>query len=151
MVFRLIWISNNQWWDSLFSVLDQKNSFLANLVQKIKVVSISWNLVPKLIQIWQFNYNVHFFCFRPWISLSGEFGSKIQNCLFTVKFDTKTKSNTQHSEVMSILSLCVNLVQKFKRVNLRRNLKPRLIWICKNLWWWYFFYFGPFLQVLPKN
>ena len=33
-----------------FSVLDQKNPFLANLAQKIKIVSLSWNLIPRLIE-----------------------------------------------------------------------------------------------------
>ena len=34
-----------------FSVLDQKLTFRANLVQKIKIISLSWNLVPRLISI----------------------------------------------------------------------------------------------------
>ena len=34
-----------------FSALDQKHSFWANLVQKIIIVSLSWNLVPRLIRI----------------------------------------------------------------------------------------------------
>ena len=38
---------------------------------------------------------------------------------------------------------CVNLVQKFKRVSLRRNLVPRLIWICNILSWCSIFYFRP--------
>ena len=36
-----------------FSALDWKYPFWANLVQKIKIVSLSWNLVPKLIRIWR--------------------------------------------------------------------------------------------------
>ena len=32
-----------------FSVLDQKHTFKADLVQKIKIVSLSWNLVPTTI------------------------------------------------------------------------------------------------------
>ena len=32
----------------IFSVLDPKYSFSANLVPKIKIVSLSWNLVPRL-------------------------------------------------------------------------------------------------------
>ena len=32
---------------------DRKSSFSANLVQKIKIVSLTWNLVPRLIWIWK--------------------------------------------------------------------------------------------------
>ena len=46
-----------------FSVLDRKNPFWANLVQKIKIVSLSWNLVPRLIRILEFNGDLHFFFF----------------------------------------------------------------------------------------
>ena len=34
-----------------FAFLDVKHPFWANLVQKIKIVSLSWNLVPRLIWI----------------------------------------------------------------------------------------------------
>ena len=34
-----------------------------------------------------------------------KFCPKIQNCLFKVKFDTKTNSNIQNSMVVSILSV----------------------------------------------
>ena len=34
-----------------FSVLDQKHPFWANVVQKTKIVSLNWNLVPRLIWI----------------------------------------------------------------------------------------------------
>ena len=34
-----------------FAALDQKYLFGANLVQKIKIASLSWNLLPRLIQI----------------------------------------------------------------------------------------------------
>ena len=33
-----------------FSVLSQKHPFYANLVQKVKIVSLSWNFVLRLIQ-----------------------------------------------------------------------------------------------------
>ena len=45
--------SNMQNWMALFTftVLDRKHSFWANLVQKNKIVSLSWNLVHRLIRI----------------------------------------------------------------------------------------------------
>ena len=38
-------------------------------------------------------------------SFLGKFGPKIQNCLFKVKFDTKTNLNVQNSMVVCILSV----------------------------------------------
>ena len=35
-----------------FSVLDGKDTFLANLVQKIKIVIFSWDLTQALIRLW---------------------------------------------------------------------------------------------------
>ena len=40
-----------------FSVLDQKYPFWANLVQKYKIVCLSWNLVPRLIRTSKFEYS----------------------------------------------------------------------------------------------
>ena len=34
-----------------FFVFVQKNAFYASLVQNVKIISLSWNLVPKLIKI----------------------------------------------------------------------------------------------------
>ena len=50
---------------STFSVLDRKHHFLENLVQKIKIASLSWNLVLKLIRICRIQWCCSFFCFRP--------------------------------------------------------------------------------------
>ena len=46
-------VSNHHRWMQKhgFSVLDQKYPFWANLLQKIKIVSSSWNLVPRLIRV----------------------------------------------------------------------------------------------------
>ena len=50
-----------------FSVFDWKYPFWANLVQKIKVISLSWNLVPTLIRICRIEW---------WCSLFFIFGRK---------------------------------------------------------------------------
>ena len=50
-ISRLIRICRTQWCSSLFSVLDQKYSFWVNLVQKNKIVRLSWNLIPRLNRI----------------------------------------------------------------------------------------------------
>ena len=46
-----------------FSALDRKYPFWANLVQKIKIVSLSLNLVPKLIRICRIQWCCSFFLF----------------------------------------------------------------------------------------
>ena len=90
-----------------FSVCDRKYPFWVNLVQKVKINSLSWNMVPTLIRIrriqWrcslyaEFNHAVHFF------------------------FDWK-------------YPFWANLVQKIKIISLSLNLVPTLIRICRIQW-----------------
>ena len=47
LVLRLIRIRRIQWRRSFFSVLDRKHTFWAHLIQKIKILNLSWNLVPE--------------------------------------------------------------------------------------------------------
>ena len=105
----------------VFSVFGRKYSLFWKFVSKIKIVSWSWNLEPRLIQICRKNSKIRWYWYFS----------------FFFFIDRKYPS-------------CVNLVQKFKRVSVRRNLVPRLIWICKILWC-SLFYFRTFLQVLSKN
>ena len=104
--------------------------FWANLAQKIKIVTLSWNFLPRLI----WSGAVHFFCFNwkypfeqilslklkfgtrnlkyaeliSWSLFSNfdqilflsKFGSRNQNCQFKLKFGTLTNSNMQISVVM---------------------------------------------------
>ena len=44
-----------------FSVFNWNYPFWANLVQKIKIVSLSWNLVPKLIRKYRIQWHCSFF------------------------------------------------------------------------------------------
>ena len=74
-----------------FSVFDRKYPYWANLVQKVKIISWSWNLVPRLIRICLFCW---LFCFRFEIPFLGKFGPKNQNYQFKQKFDAYTNSNT---------------------------------------------------------
>ena len=60
-----------------------------------------------------------------------EICSKNQNCLLKLKFRIQINLNMQNSMVIFIFLVrkypfCVNLIQKFKRVILRRNLVPTL-------------------------
>ena len=60
-----------------FSVLEQKNPFWVNLVKKIKIVSLSWNLVPRLIWIseiqWRCSVSVSNHKYRSWANLVQKF------------------------------------------------------------------------------
>ena len=57
-----------------FSGLDQKYPFRVNLVQKIKIFSLSWK-VTRIIWIWRILWwCVYLFCFRPEILFLGKFG-----------------------------------------------------------------------------
>ena len=60
-----------------FSICDWKYPFWVNFVEKIKIVSLGWILVPRLIIYVEFNFDTYFFCF-----FLGKFGPKQQNCPF---------------------------------------------------------------------
>ena len=56
---------NENWQFKLkFVPLDWKYTFWPNLVQEIKIVSLSWNLVTRLIRICRINAPAHLFRFR---------------------------------------------------------------------------------------
>ena len=120
-----------------FPVLDQKCPFWPKLVQKIKIVSFRWNLIPKLIQICRIQCWCSLFVFRPEI-LFEEMRSKKGNCQLKLKFGTQNYLNMQNS--MAVFTFSVldqkypfwpNLIQKVKIVLFRWNLIPRLIQICR--------------------
>ena len=68
------------------SVFNWKNPFWVNLVQKLKIISLSWNFVPKLIQVCRILWWCLLFLFSTGNNFSGKFGSKNQNCQFDLKF-----------------------------------------------------------------
>ena len=92
-----------------FSVLDQIHPFWVNLVQKTKIVSLSWNLVPVLIWISTIQWWCSVFPFlteNVHLGRGGDkFGPKNQNYQFELKFGTWTNSNMHNS--MEILTLSV--------------------------------------------
>ena len=75
-----------------FSVLVRKHPLWANLSQKIKIVSLSWNLLPRLIEYVEFNGYIHFFYFRTETPFLGKLVQKINlnllNCQFKLEFGT---------------------------------------------------------------
>ena len=121
-----------------FSVSEWKYPFWANLVQKIKIISWSWNLVARLIRICRIQWCFFFFCFWVKIFFLGKFGPKSQNCHFKLKFGTYTNSNMQNSMAMFIFFVfdrkcpfSANLVQKVKIISLSWNMAPSQIRRCK--------------------
>ena len=105
MAPRLIRIYRIQWWCWLFPFSDWKNLFWANLVQKIKIVGLGWNLVSRLIRICRIQWWCSLFCFRAETPFLGKFGQKNQNCRFKLKFGTKTNPNMQNSMVALAFSV----------------------------------------------
>ena len=57
-----------------FFVFDRRCSFLANLVQKIKIVSLRINLIPRLIRTCRIQWWRSLFLFRSEIIFGGKFG-----------------------------------------------------------------------------
>ena len=90
MVLRLTWITELNG-DVHFSVLDQKNPFLANLVQKIKIVTLNWHLVARLILICGIQWLCSLFLFFTINNFLGQIWSK--NSKLIVQNEIYTKAN----------------------------------------------------------
>ena len=69
----------------------------------------------------QNSMEVFTFLFRKETAFLGKFGTRNQNCLFKMKFDTKTNSNMHNSTALFTFldqkhHFSVNLIQKLKTV-----------------------------------
>ena len=71
-----------------FSVFDWRYAFWGNLVQKIRIGSLSWKLVLRLIRICRIQWWYSLFYCRSEIPFLGKCGLKTQNCHCKVKFGT---------------------------------------------------------------
>ena len=83
----------------------------ADLVWKIPIVYLRWNLIPRLIQI----------CWIWW------------SCLYILLWTANTllsKFILEHE-----IPFFANLVQKIEIICFSWNLVPGLIWICWTRWW----------------
>ena len=78
-----------------FSVLHLKDTLRANLIQNIKIVSLSCDFVPRLIRVCRIQRWCSLFLFSTQNTFLDKFGPKIQDCLFKVKFGTLTNTNMQ--------------------------------------------------------
>ena len=97
------------------SVFDWKFLFRQIWSKKIRIVSLSENLIPRLIRIYRIQCS----------PLLGKLGPKNQNCRFKLQLCTYTNSNMQNSMVVFILFFLdrkypfwTNLVHKIKIVSL---------------------------------
>ena len=115
------------------------NTFWGNLVQKIEIVSLQWNLIPRLIRTFRIQWWRSLFLFIPEILFLRKFGPKNEDWQFKLKFGTQNNSNMQYSMTMLTLSVldwkCSfggNLVQKVKIVSLSWILVSNLIRILQN-------------------
>ena len=116
--------------------------FLTKFVPKIKILTVSRNLVPTLIQIWKSPGDIHLFCFWGEIPFWGIFGPKIKIvslCWNLLEF-VEVKGDVYFLCFYSNISW-VNLFQKITIFSLPRNLVFRLIWIFRINGVVYFFLF----------
>ena len=95
------------------------------MVQKFKIVSLSWNLSPRLIQVCRIQWWCSLFLFQNGNTLFGQIWSNMQNSMvmFTFSvFDWKYPFRA-------------NLVQKINVVSLTWNFILRLIQVRRIQWW----------------
>ena len=74
---------------SLWTALTGNTFCWVNLIQKFKIISLSWNIVPRLIQICRIPWRCLLFLFSIGQSFFGRFGPKDKNCQFELKFCNK--------------------------------------------------------------
>ena len=94
--------------------------FWANLVQKIKIVSLNWNLEPSLSQICRIQLWCELFLFWTRNTLFGKIWSQ-NSKLFQVKFGTETDLNMQNS--LNAVSACRICIFAF------------FVFVCKSPFW----------------
>ena len=82
-----IYYTKSKRW-TVCSVFSWKYLFWVNLVQKLKIISLSWNFVSRLIQICRIPWWCSLFLFSTGNTFLGKYGPKNQNCKFKLKFRT---------------------------------------------------------------
>ena len=79
--------SSSSW--TACSVFHWKYLFWVNLVQKLKIISLNWNFVPRPIQICKIPLWYSLFRFLTGNTSLGKLGPKNWNCQFELKFRTR--------------------------------------------------------------
>ena len=85
-----------------FFIFDWQYSFWANLVQKVKIVSLRSILILTLIRKYSIEWWCLLFSFSNGNTLFRKFGPKNRNCQLKAKLGTYTNSNMQNSMGMFI-------------------------------------------------
>ena len=122
------------------------NTFLGvNLVSKLKISSLSWYFVPRLIQIRRIPCWFSLFLFSTGNTFLGKFDSKNPNCQFELKFCTRLISIWRiMSKTYGVHFFCFipgkPFLEKSGQKNQNCQLKQkfdtkRLIRICGVQWW----------------
>ena len=135
-----------------FSDLDCRYPFSANLVQKIKIVCLSWHSLPRQIQTYWIRRWCKVVLFWTGNTHFRQIWSKNQNFLFKMKFDAKNNSNVLNLMAMFVftvlgqkpffLQICSknqNCLFKIK-LGVYTNLNvlnPMVMFICPVLDWKY--------------
>ena len=120
-----------------FCVLEREYLFWGNLVQKLKIVSLFWNLVPRLNWICKFKWWCLIFLFSIEIIFFGQIGPKNLNCLFKLKSGTynvgqniwnkiekSSKTGPEKKSLISTFGCFLTAIAKVK--SLERRLDTRL-------------------------
>ena len=79
------------------SVFNWKYLFWVNLAQKLKIISLSWNSVPRLIQICRIPWWCSFFFVFDWKHLSWQNWFKKSKLSVWAEISRKTNFNKQNS------------------------------------------------------
>ena len=130
MVRRLIWICRISCWCSFFPDSDWKYPLWANFVQNIKIVILSWNLVPRLIWIRRIQWCVLFtFSVFDW---EYPFGANII-----------LEAEVWCLGILNMQNSCRSLFSNFDRYTLfgqiwsKKSILPNLAEICYQDWFKY--------------
>ena len=87
--------------DASFFPPDWKHNFWINLVQKFKIVSFSWNLVPRLSKLYRIQWWwTRFLFFTGNNSFWAKYSPKNQTCCFKLKLRIYTKLKVQNLMVV---------------------------------------------------
>ena len=71
---------------AVFTFFAFEHHFFGNMVLNVRIISLNWNLVPRLIQICRVQRWSSLYCFQWKIPFLHKFGPKSQNCQFKLKF-----------------------------------------------------------------
>ena len=119
--------------------------FLSKFGPKLKIISLSWNFVPRPISNMQNSMVMSTFSVFDWKYFLGKFGPKNQNCQFELKFHTRLIWICRiMQKLCGVHFSCFRpekpFLNKSRQKNQNCQLKQkfgtkRLIWICGIQWW----------------